>query len=246
MNIFFEKLGKKELIGGIVVGLIFFAFILLFFHFQNKDVYYQVIFDSMGGSDVAGQNVLVGDVVRTPNETVREGYQFDGWYWHDKKFDFNTKIRQDITLKAKWIMNTKDQDTLVDEDKKEEVAEEKKEEEKKDTSTTNSSEQNSSSRQNNTPTPQPSPSEQVTPTPQPAPQPEPEVPAVTYSAIMVDAPGSAINQCYIYIKSSNGEYVSGVVSVTYLGGATGTLSIPTSGYLTARGVIQSISVLSVN
>lgn len=33
---------------------------------------------------------------------VREGYVFDGWFYHGERFDFSNTLEQDIVLVAKW------------------------------------------------------------------------------------------------------------------------------------------------
>lgn len=83
----------------------------------------QITFDSQGGSSVESQliwttyNGLIpgSDVqcaVTEPQEPVREGYTFGGWYedaecTDSRKFDFNTQsqVMTDTTLFAKWIPN---------------------------------------------------------------------------------------------------------------------------------------------
>lgn len=84
----------------------------------------QITFDSRGGSSVEPQliwttyNGLIpgSDVqcaVTEPQEPVREGYTFGGWYedaecTDSRKFDFNTQsqVMTDKTLFAKWIPNS--------------------------------------------------------------------------------------------------------------------------------------------
>ncbi len=83
----------------------------------------QITFDSQGGSSVESQliwttyNGLIpgSDVqcaVTEPQEPVREGYTFGGWYedaecTDSRKFDFDTQsqVMTDTTLFAKWIPN---------------------------------------------------------------------------------------------------------------------------------------------
>ena len=36
----------------------------------------------------------------------KSGYNFDGWYLNDQKFDFNTKITSNIELTAKFTRKT--------------------------------------------------------------------------------------------------------------------------------------------
>ena len=68
---------------------------------------FTVTFDSDGGTAVETQKVNENTPAEEPMEPTRKGYRFDGWYLEDKLFDFETKITQDITLKAKWIEDKK-------------------------------------------------------------------------------------------------------------------------------------------
>ena len=63
---------------------------------------YTVKFDSNGGTRVSSQNVEEGARAYEPNEPTRRGYTFLGWYLNDRKFNFNTRIYEDITLEAEW------------------------------------------------------------------------------------------------------------------------------------------------
>ena len=84
----------------------------------------QITFDSQGGSRVEPQliwttyNGLIPEpavqcAVTEPQEPVREGYTFGGWYrdaecTDSRKFDFGTQsqVMADTTLFAKWIPNS--------------------------------------------------------------------------------------------------------------------------------------------
>ena len=67
---------------------------------------FTITFDSRGGSDVAPQNQMYGELLSVPEDPTREGYEFTGWYidyacddaW-DEKEDI---IEADITLYAGW------------------------------------------------------------------------------------------------------------------------------------------------
>ena len=67
---------------------------------KNKE--YTVIFNSDGGSNVSNQIVKSGSTASQPNDPVKDGYTFLGWYHGDDKWDFSTTISSDITLTAKW------------------------------------------------------------------------------------------------------------------------------------------------
>lgn len=72
---------------------------------SSSNLYYVVSFDSMGGSEVSSQYIMVSERAVKPTTPVKEGYEFKGWYYNDTKFDFNKAISQDITLVAHWEKN---------------------------------------------------------------------------------------------------------------------------------------------
>lgn len=67
---------------------------------------YTVKFNTNGGSKVSNKIVTSGESIKKPNDPIKDGYTFDGWYT-DKdctnKFNFNSSITKKITLYAKWI-----------------------------------------------------------------------------------------------------------------------------------------------
>lgn len=104
---------KKILItlGVIAVLLLIIVLILIF---TNKT--YTVTFDSKGGTEVISQTVRKNNTVIEPENPIKEGYTFLGWYTDEEnniKYDFNTKIEKDITLIAKWEAN-KEKITKID------------------------------------------------------------------------------------------------------------------------------------
>ena len=87
-----------------------YSFILLFvillvsggiYFYMHKDGY-QVVFNSNGGSIVAPIHTGFKNTLEKPEDPVRDGYIFDGWYFGSEKFDFNTSIEENITLTAHW------------------------------------------------------------------------------------------------------------------------------------------------
>ena len=67
-----------------------------------------VIFDPDGGDyQPKDQTVVGGRPAVEPKEPKKERYVFDGWYYTDEtgkevRWDFNTPVHENITLKAKW------------------------------------------------------------------------------------------------------------------------------------------------
>lgn len=73
---------------------------------NNRTIKYNVIFDSAGGSDVASQTIEKGGTVIRPDDPIKEGYAFLGWYYNDHVFTFTSEITSDITLIAKWLQKS--------------------------------------------------------------------------------------------------------------------------------------------
>ncbi len=88
----------------IIIGCIALIVILLVIDLQNPG--FTITFDSKGGTDVAPQQQMYGELLEVPEDPYREGYEFTGWYtdyacdvpWIE---DVNT-IQEDVTLYAGW------------------------------------------------------------------------------------------------------------------------------------------------
>lgn len=68
---------------------------------------YRVDFDSNGGSEVNSiVDILNGSSIEKPNEPIKDGYTFVGWFTSntfDKEWNFKDDVvTEDITLYAKW------------------------------------------------------------------------------------------------------------------------------------------------
>ena len=67
---------------------------------------FTITFDSKGGSDVAPQNQMYGELLDIPEDPTREGYEFTGWYLDhacdDAWDEAEDIIEKDITLYAGW------------------------------------------------------------------------------------------------------------------------------------------------
>ena len=74
---------------------------------QRNDDLFTVKFDSDGGSVVNAVTVKSGEKIPEPKSpvkaTLEKQYAFKGWYYQDKKWDFeNDVVTENITLTAKW------------------------------------------------------------------------------------------------------------------------------------------------
>ena len=95
---------KKFIIGGIVGGVILIGLIIALAVKGNNGPY-TIKFDTDGGSKIESQKVNKGDTVKEPNEPTKLGNSFLGWYDGKEKYDFNKKVKSNLTLKAKWENN---------------------------------------------------------------------------------------------------------------------------------------------
>jgi len=89
----------KMIIGGILA-------IVLILGYGIANNGYTVTFDSRGGTDVASQEKMYGDLVDVPEPPTREGYVFAGWYADENcnnVWDMeNYIVNDDLTLYAAW------------------------------------------------------------------------------------------------------------------------------------------------
>ena len=63
---------------------------------------YTVSFDTKGGSSVASQTVEEGKKASKPSDPTRTGYTFGGWTLNGSNYDFNSAVKGNIKLVAKW------------------------------------------------------------------------------------------------------------------------------------------------
>ena len=94
----------------IIVSCIALIVILVALDLRNPG--FTITFDSKGGTDVAPQNQMYGDLLVVPEDPTREGYEFTGWYldtacddaWEEEE----DIIEGDITLYAGWEEKSSD------------------------------------------------------------------------------------------------------------------------------------------
>lgn len=65
----------------------------------------KVVFQTNGGNAITEQTVRTGEKVTKPEDPVKSGFEFAGWYTDSflkKTYDFDVAVTQDITLYARW------------------------------------------------------------------------------------------------------------------------------------------------
>lgn len=75
--------------------------------------YYNISFDSNGGSEIEDIRVKNGSKVKLPNSYLR-GYTFNGWLLDNQIIDENYEIKKDMNLKAKWQDNEDNNKEIVE------------------------------------------------------------------------------------------------------------------------------------
>lgn len=63
---------------------------------------FNIVFDTLGGNEISSITVNKGTILDSVPEPIKEGFSFQGWYYHNKPFDLKTAINSNLTLIAKW------------------------------------------------------------------------------------------------------------------------------------------------
>lgn len=97
------KISLKALDTIIIVCI---AVIVILLALDMRNPGFTITFDSKGGTDVAPQNQMYGQLLEVPEPPTREGYVFTGWYRDPACYEqWNVETDQigsDLTLYAGW------------------------------------------------------------------------------------------------------------------------------------------------
>ncbi|MDE5714809.1 MAG: InlB B-repeat-containing protein [Anaeroplasmataceae bacterium] len=76
---------------------------------------YIVKFDTDGGTTIVAQKITVGGKVTKPENPIKYGYDFVGWFEHESsiEYDFNLVVNHSFTLYAKWEKNNQQDDVIT-------------------------------------------------------------------------------------------------------------------------------------
>ena len=69
---------------------------------EGGKITYVVNFNTDGGNSVSNQIINKDGTITKPQDPVRNGYKFLGWYSNNALFDFNTPVTTNLELVAKW------------------------------------------------------------------------------------------------------------------------------------------------
>lgn len=102
---------KNKLIIALIIIILLLLLLILYILFSG-DKSFTITFDTNGGTEISEVEVKNNEIVKLPNEPVKEGYKFIGWTNEEGKvITKGTKVTKDITLKANWI--SKDAKTVT-------------------------------------------------------------------------------------------------------------------------------------
>lgn len=93
---------KKITIAAVSVAIVIAIAIIVFLLTKNTNTVYTISFNTNGGNEVVSQEVKDGEKVTKPADPSKEGYEFLGWYLNGAYFDFETEVKGDLKLDAKW------------------------------------------------------------------------------------------------------------------------------------------------
>lgn len=233
---------------------------------------YTVKFDSNGGSKVSSIKVEENSKITKPTTPTRNGYKFVSWQLNEKAFDFDTKITSNITLVAKWEKITSNNNNSSSNNNKINTIEVKNVKLSKtnlalkvgeNSTLTVEIDPNNATNKNTTWTSSNTSVATVdknglvvakgkgtatitvkvgnkeatcTVTVE-----EP----ITYSIVWEEVKNSSIGQEIVYIRSSEGTNVSGIITITTIGGQSSDVEITNEGKMYIRSAIEKVEIKSV-
>ncbi len=139
---------SKKIIIAIMAILCLLAVILLLVSCDsNNDYIVQYMVD--GKVYVTQKNKL-----EEPKEPEKDGYEFVGWYYNDKLFDFKTNIEENIVLEAKFkeleIPSDEEQKEVMPPDEADPPSKEQEDEQSENQNESSSKEESNKNEDNNT------------------------------------------------------------------------------------------------
>lgn len=222
---------KKNVI--VVIILLLLLVLLLLFIFNKKRPVFTITI--LNGQETYFLTTDENGILEEPKEPIKEGYIFQGWYidngTNDEKVDFSKPFDKNVTIEARWK-----KDSAYEEDKeveKDDLESESDQLEKEEEVETDKEETNKKPTTNKPAASKPQESEK-----------EEVETEKTYSVEWVRVEGTSIDQYNLYIKSSDGEYVNGILEITTIAGTTFEEKVTANGSLNAyiKSSIQSVKI----
>lgn len=201
---------------------------------------YTVDFDTDGGNTIASVRVYENEKVAKPNNPTRDGYTFVKWQCNGEDYNFNTKVTKNITLVAIWKEVVKVESVTLSETEKEltigedftlNVTINPSDAENQEITWTSSDESIATVSANGLVTAVKDGEVNITATVDGVSSSckVTVVKPVTYEVEYQEAEGTSLAQHYLFIKSSKGEHVAGVIEITTINGDVIDVSVTEDG-----------------
>ena len=94
-------MSRRRIIIMIIIISLFAISIILSLHYYNGK--YIVSFESGSEDLILNQYVIKNGKVKQPLTPKKEGYVFIEWQLNGQKYDFNTQVKENLNLTAKWL-----------------------------------------------------------------------------------------------------------------------------------------------
>lgn len=69
---------------------------------KEEEITYTLVFDSLGGTKIDNIIIKEDSILENIPKPSKEGYEFVSWQYHNKEFDFNMPIKNNMVLVAKY------------------------------------------------------------------------------------------------------------------------------------------------
>lgn len=219
---------------------------------------YTVTFDTDGGTVITSVKVYENEKVAKPNNPTRDGYEFVKWQLDGEDYSFNTKVTKNITLVAVWKKVVKVESVTLSELEKELTIGEDftltatvnpSDAENQEVIWTSSDESIATVSENGLVTSVKDGEVTITATVDGVSSSCKVivVKPVTYEVEYQKAKDTSLDQHYLFITSSNGKHVAGVIEITTINGDVIDVSVTENGSSIAyvKTVIDSARVKSL-
>lgn len=104
MSKLYSLICKRKLVIIIISSLIVIGGIIGIFSINSKEEekYCSVSFETNGGTKLQNIQVKCGEKIDKPEIPLKNGFEFENWYYNEKIYDFSTIVDKNIILTAKW------------------------------------------------------------------------------------------------------------------------------------------------
>lgn len=90
---------KRKIVLSSILAIVIIIILVVYLNFFRT---FTVTFTLKIGAGIETQEVKVGSKVLEPKRPEAEGYNFIGWYLNGEEYDFNSPVKSDLNLEAKW------------------------------------------------------------------------------------------------------------------------------------------------